>query len=206
MENSGNNIAEELRQLREQYFNLKEQACRQNTINEKSILSSVRRDIRQINGKKWFSVIACLVAIPLIILISSELEFRLPFVIVSIVWLLFMHIGNWLRNSDVEIDSLSAGTVRSFVDEMKRRKSIQFKWVRINYSIFVLWVGYFIGECIHTGMDSDMLTPIIGGICIGAIIGLFLGFRIHNRIIGIYDGIILELEGQATTVRPDSIS
>ena len=187
-------MAEELQQLREQYTSLKEELSRRNTIDEKMILSSIRKDLRLISSKRYFSLAACLIAIPLIVMISLELDFRLPFIIASIVWLLFMHIGNWLRMKKVDIDSLSSESVQSFVSEMKRRMNLQFCWTRINYAMFVLWVGCFIGECIHTGMDKEMLLPIIGGICIGAAIGITLGFRIHNRIIGTYEGIILELD------------
>ena len=58
----------------------------------------------------------------------------------------------------------------------------------------VLWIGYFIGEVLHAGLDKEMLIPIIIGIVLGTILGIAVGLRTHNRIIGIYEGIILEIE------------
>lgn len=196
MENQEINMAEELQQLREQYASLKEEISKQNTINEKVVLSSIKKELRVIDSKKWVSLVACLVAIPLIIAVSLNLDFSLGFIIGSVAWLLLMHVGNMVRNSMVDIDSLSSSSVRSFVEEVKKRKKTQFKWVKINYSLFIVWVGCFIGELFRTGMDKEMLLPMIGGIFVGAVIGTTIGFRIHNRIIGAYEGIIQELENR----------
>lgn len=194
MENQDTTMAEELQQLREQYATLKEAVDKQNAINEQFVLSSINKSLNAINGKRRNSLVVCLISIPLIIYVSIALGLRWPFIVVSVAWLLFLHMGNWLRNKEIAIDSLSTETVSSFAAEMKRRMNSQFRWVRINYVCFILWVGYFIGELAHTGMPKQMLLPIIGGICIGAAIGVMFGMRIHNRIIGVYEGVILDLK------------
>lgn len=194
MENQETNINLELEELRREYSSLKQEIAKQNTLNEKLIMNSIRKDLRAITSKRYMSIGAALIGIPLIIIISLELDFRLPFIIISAIWMLAMCIGNLIRFSNLSIDSLSASTTQSFLEEMKKRKTGQFRWIRINFSIMVLWVGYFIGELIHTGLPKDELAPIIGGCVLGLAIGLTIGFRVHNRIIGAYEGIILELE------------
>lgn len=187
-------MADELQQLKMQYRSLKEEVDRQNTINEKFILSSIRKDLRIINSKPMISLVAGTIAVPLIILLSLNLGLSLPFMIISAAWLLFLIVGNWIRNRHVDIDPLSSGTLQSFVSEMKKRKNNQFKWFRINFPATILWIGCFIGECIRVGMAKEMLLPVIFGICVGAVIGIVIAFKMHNTIIGAYEGVILELE------------
>lgn len=194
MENQEIKMADELQQLKMQYGALKEEINRQNTINEKFILSSIRKNLRIINSKSMISLIAGAIAVPLIIQSSHSLGLSLPFMIISIVWMLFMIVGNWIRNRHVDIDTLSSGTLQSFIEEMKKRKSTHFKWFRINLPILLIWIGCFIGECIRVGMEKEMLIPVICGICVGAVFGIVIAFKMHNMIIGAYEGIILELE------------
>lgn len=194
METQEIKMADELQQLKMQYESLKEDVDRQNTINEKFILSSIRKDLRIINSKPMISLVAGTIAVPLIILLSLNLGLSLPFMIISAAWLLFLIVGNWIRNRHVDIDPLSSGTLQSFVSEMKKRKNNQFKWFRINFPAMILWIGCFIGECIRVGMAKEMLLPVICGICVGAVIGIVIAFKMHNTIIGAYEGVILELE------------
>ena len=194
MENQETNINLEFEELRREYSTLKQEIAKQNTLNEKLIMSSIRKDLRAITSKKYMSIMAAFIAIPLIIILSLDLNFRLPFIIISVTWMLAMCVGNFIRFSNLSIDSLFSSTTQTFLEEMKQRKTGQFRWVRIHFSILVLWVGYFIGELIHTGLPKDELLPMIGGCVLGLAIGLTIGLKVHNRIIGAYEGIILELE------------
>lgn len=194
MENQETNINLELEELRREYSTLKQEIAKQNTLNEKLIMSSIRKDLRAITSKKYMSIMAAFIAIPLIIILSLDLDFRLPFIIISVAWMLAMCVGNFIRFSNLSIDSLFSSTTQTFLEEMKRRKTGQFRWVRIHFSLMILWVGYFIGELIRTGLPKDEFLPMIGGCVLGLAIGLTIGLKVHNRIIGAYEGIILELE------------
>ena len=194
MDNQELNLAEEFKQLQMQYNTLKEEVDRQNTINEKFILSSIRKNMRIINSKSMISLIAGVIAAPGIVLFSLKLGLSSTFIIISAVWMLTLIVGDWIMNRHLDIDSLSSGTLQSFVAEMKKRKSTHFKWIRIHFPVFIIWVGCFIGECFRVGMAKEMLIPVTCGICAGAIIGMIIGIRMHNMIIGAYEGIILELE------------
>ena len=187
-------MAQELEQLRQQYNSLKEEINKQNNVNERLIRESIKKDMSLINMKKWVSIVAGAIAIPLIYVVSMELDLGLVFTVISVVWLLSMVIGNILRNRELNISMLSSGSMQSFADEMHRRKTNQFKWVRINFSLFVIWVGCFIGECFRVGLDRDILIPVIVGVLTGTVIGLAAGFRMHNRLIGAYENIIAEIE------------
>lgn len=187
-------MSEELEQLRRQYEELKQEVEKRKTVDEQHILASINKDLHAVNGKVWMSLASCMIAIPLLVVMSLSLDLRPAFLIISITWVLLMHIGNYLRNRKLTLDSMSSESVQSFLEEMKKRKKNQFRWVRINYSIFIIWLGYFIGELFHTGMDKEALYPVILGLATGAVIGILIGMRTHNRIIGTFEGIILELE------------
>lgn len=203
MKNEEFTVSEELEQMRKEYAELKARLERQEITNEKLIRETIRKSLRMVNDKKWVSLAAGIMAVPLIATLSMHLGLRPAFTIISIVWIVGMVAGNLVRNRNLSLDSVSGEPVRDFVDEIKRRKDSQFRWMRVNFSIFVLWVAYFAAECIHTGMSREMLIPIVAGMVAGMVLGLVIGLRMHNRIIGAYEGIILELENPdaAETVR-----
>lgn len=194
MKNEEISVSEELEQLRQQYSELKAQIDKQEITNEKLIRESIRKDLRIVNGKVWLSIVCGSFAIPLVIFMSLELGLWTPFMVVSVVWIAAMILGNIIRNRSMAVDLLSGESAQRFLAEIKKRKSIQFRWLRINFTLFVFWISYFIGECIHAGLSREMLIPLSGGVLIGAVIGIVMGLRVHNRIIGTYEGIILELE------------
>lgn len=187
-------VSEELEQIRTEYAALKERLDRQEIISEKHVLDSIRKDLRVIGAKKWLSIPAGMTALVFLPLVSLDLGLRTPFIVISVVWILSMVTGNLLRERKLDIERLSGESTQVFLTEIKKRKAQQFRWARINMSIFVLWLGYFIGECLRTGIDKAILVPLLTGAAAGAVIGITVGLRIHNRIIGTYEGIILELE------------
>lgn len=201
MSNEEFTVSEELEQMRTQYAELKARFDKQEIINERLIGASIRKDLRIVSSKKWLSTLAGIFALALLPQVSLKLGLRLPFIIISVVWIAEMIIGNVIRNRRLSVDTLSGESTRKFLDEIKKRKAGQFRWVRVNMSILFLWLGYFIGECIHTGMSKEALIPLLIGVATGGIIGIAAGLMMHNRIIGVYEGIILELENPEVSHR-----
>lgn len=194
MTNEQFTISEELEQLRTEYAELKSRLDKQEITNEKLIRESIRKDLRLVHTKTLVSLIAGIAALGIIPLLSLHFNLSLTFMIISIVWMLGMVIGNFIRNREISCDSISGESTQAFLAEIKKRKKNQFRWIRVNYSIFLIWVAYFIAECFRSGMAKEMLLPLVSGIVAGALLGSLLGLRMHNRIIGAYEGIILELE------------
>lgn len=186
-------VSEELEQLRRQYAELKSSLEKQEITNEKLILQSIRKDLRLVESKRWISMLAGLFAISTIVPFSLELGLRTPFIVLSAVWILSMIIGTAVRMKKLAINQLSGESIKEFITEIKKRKQTQFRWLRVNFILFFFWLSYFIGECIHTGMEKEILISLICGAICGAVIGLTLGLRMHNRIIGAYEGILIDL-------------
>lgn len=193
------NISSELEQLRNDYAQLKKDLDRQEITNERLIRASIRKDLRFIDRKKWMGIPAFVAVAALMPYLSREIGLRMPFVIVTMVWMAILAVLNFIRMGGLDDKMMSMLSTQEFVREIKKRKQQQFRWLQVNVPLLLLWIGYFVGECIHADLPEELLYSLLGGMGTGLIIGGIAGMRIHNRIVGIYEGIILQLEDTETT-------
>ena len=194
MTNEEMNIAHELEQLRKDYAQLKQELGKQEITNERLIRESIRKDLSFIDKKKWIGIPAIIIVAVLMPYISKELGLRTSFVIITIVWIAILAIANFIRMNGMYERLISMMPTQEFLKRIKKQKQQQFRWFQINIPLLFLWVGYFIGECIHANLPQEILYSLLGGLITGLVIGGTIGLRMHNRIIGIYEGIILQLE------------
>lgn len=194
MTNEEMNISSELEQLRNDYAQLKQELGRQEITNEKLIWDSIRKDLRFIDKKKWIGIPAFLAVACVMPYLSQEIGFRLPFIVVTIVWIAILAVANFILMSGMDDRLISMMSTQDFLKKVKRQKQLEFRWLQVNIPLLILWVGYFIGECIHANLPHEILYSLIGGLLFGLVIGGIIGWRMHNKIIGIYEGIILQLE------------
>lgn len=194
MTNEEMNIAHELDQLRKDYAQLKQELGKQEITNERLIRESIRKDLSFIDKKKWIGIPAIIIVAVLMPYISKELGLRTSFVIITIVWIAILAIVNFITMNGMDERLISMMPTQEFLKRIKKQKQQQFRWLQINIPLLFLWVGYFIGECIHANLPQEILYSLLGGLITGLVIGGTIGLRMHNRIIGIYEGIILQLE------------
>lgn len=194
MTNEEMNIAHELEQLRKDYAQLKQELGKQEITNERLIRESIRKDLSFIDKKKWIGIPAIIIVAVLMPYISKELGLRTSFVIITIVWIAILAIVNFITMNGMDERLISMMPTQEFLKRIKKQKQQQFRWFQINIPLLFLWVGYFIGECIHANLPQEILFSLLGGLITGLVIGGTIGLRMHNRIIGIYEGIILQLE------------
>ena len=194
MTNEEMNLSRELEQLRKDYAQLKQELGRQEITNEKLIGESIHKDLRFINSKKWIGIPAFVIVSALLPFLSHEFGLRMTFVIVTVSYMAILAIANFIRLSGMDQRLMSMMSTQEFLKRIKKQKQQQFRWIQINIPLLFLWVGYFIGECINAKLPQELLYSLIGGILTGLVIGGIIGIRMHNRIIGIYEGIILQLE------------
>ena len=194
MTNEEMNITHELEQLRKDYAQLKQELGKQEITNERLIRESIRKDLNFIDKKKWIGIPAIIIVAVLMPYISKELGLRTSFVIITIVWIAILAIVNFITMNGMDERLISMMPTQEFLKRIKKQKQQQFRWFQINIPMLFLWVGYFIGECIHANLPQEILYSLLGGLITGLVIGGTIGLRMHNRIIGIYEGIILQLE------------
>ena len=142
--------------------------------------------------KYFFMAVAAIVALSSCSIESDSLDNRSGDK--ALVFTAAIVIGNYFRLGGLDSAALSAGPTRQFITEIKRRRVQQLRWIQIMLPLFVLWLGYFILEVMHTGRQGMDLYIIIFSLSVGAATGLFISFRTHNRIIAFYDSIIAQLE------------
>lgn len=194
MANEEMNISRELEQLRNDYAQLKKELGRQEITNERLIRESIRRDLRFINKKKWIGVPAFLIIALLMPYLSEEIGLRMPFVVATIVMMAVLACANYIRLSGLDDNQMSMMSTQEFLKRVRNQKQQQLNWLKFTLPVLVLWVGCFVGECLHADLPREMLYPLLGGLATGLVIGGTIGLRMHNRIVGIYEGIILQLE------------
>lgn len=187
-------MEQELEQLRSQYNDLKARLDEQEIINSRLIRESIRKGLDYVQRKKWLSLAVALIVIPNIYFLAEECGFRPLFTVVSIVFITAMTVVNFICDGKNDVRELAGDNVKDFLRKVKQRKKSQFRRVQIFYPLAIVWAGYFVGECIHAGMEPMVTVCMIAGIVVGLLVGSIWGFSMHNRIIGIYEGIILELE------------
>lgn len=194
MTNEEMNISRELEQLRNDYTKLKSVLDRQEITNERLIMESIRKDLGFVGRKKWAGVPAFLAVVALMPYLSREIGLRTPFMIATIVMMAVLAIANFIRMSGLDDNLVSMMSTQEFVKQIKKRKQQQFNWIKTTIPMLFLWTGCFVGECLHTDLPEEILFSLLCGLATGMIIGGIIGLHIHNRIVGIYEGIILQLE------------
>lgn len=194
MNNQEYTESQELEQLRMEYAEMKAKLDRQEITNSNRIHMSINQGLNSIRNNSWIGLPVLFIIFGVFYVLSRNLGLRLPFFIVTVVFAATIVIGNYIRLGVLDSAALSASPTRQFITEIKRRRVQQLRWIQIMLPLFVLWLGYFILEVMHTGRQGMDLYIIIFSLSVGAATGLFISFRTHNRIIQFYDSIIVQLE------------
>lgn len=194
MTNEEINISSELEQLRNDYAQLKKELDKQEITNKILIQESIRKNLRFIDKKKWLGIPAFLIVAGFMPYLAQEIGLRMPFVIVTVVIIAFSAIANFIRMSRVDANLVSMMSTQEFLKRIKKQKKLQFRWIQFTIPVLLLWIGYFVGECLYANLPKEVLYPLLGGMATGLVIGGAIGISMHNKIIGIYEGIILQLE------------
>lgn len=185
----------ELEQLHREYAELKSMLDKQEIANEQSLKASVRKKVgslKRLYGKKWIHLALIPFVAATFYYMHVSLGMRLSFVIVSIAFYLGLVIWNFVSTPEVDMDAMLDLSIQDFVQEVKKKKQNQFKNFRLRFGLVFIWIAYLIGECIHASM-GEMMLPFLIGAASGAVIGLCIAVRLHNRIIGIYEDVLADL-------------
>lgn len=194
MNNQEYTESQELEQLRMEYAEMKARLDRQEITNSNRIHMSINQGLNSIRNNSWIGLPVLFIIFGVFYVLSRNLGLRLPFFIVTVVFAATIVIGNYIRLGGLDSAALSASPTRQFIAEIRHRRVQQLRWIQIMLPLFVLWLGYFILEVMHTGRQGMDLYIIIFSLSVGAATGLFISFRTHNRIIAFYDSIIVQLE------------
>lgn len=191
MENENINESEELKMLREQYSEAKEHLSGKDDIDEELIRNSIRNDLNYINRNKWICVFLLPIIFWAILYYEAGPRVKLLTAIMAILTLLIITVRFIIESRRAKIIRLEGKPTSEFLQEVKKQEKAQFR--SFNYSLagFILLFGVVLAECIASNGRLIILGCVV---VIAAILCMRYIYRLHNRIIGIYEGIILELE------------
>lgn len=175
-----NNNNDELDAMRLQLAELKSRIDRNSEINEKHMMSAIKRKMRGVHRSIYRVIIMGLVAIPLWGLIGYVWNLPWYFTAFTIVMLSSSMIADYIINH-VDVDHMTdnmTDTARKLVKMKKYRLRQEF----IAFPVLTGWLAWFIWELHRTGLDKDLVLGMSTGAVIGAVIGACIGLRIFFNL------------------------
>ena len=174
--NTVNNNSEELDAMRLQLAELKSRIERNTELNEKHMMTAIKRKMRGVHRSIYRVIFMGLIAIPLWGLIGYIWNLPWYFTVFTVVMLSSSMIADYLINR-MDVDSMTdnmADTARQLV-KMKRYRVRQ---EIIAFPVLTGWLAWFIWELYHAGLEHDLVLGMATGAVIGAVIGACIGLRI----------------------------
>ncbi len=157
-------------------------------------LEAVRNELKAVKAKNWTLFTGCICALGLLPPLAMNVGMSPRFIAISIVFLVCLAVRFLIRNKDLSLEKKEGQGSRQFLDTVRRKKKGQFRWFGICLILFCLWLGYFIGSCISAEWSTGVTILTIAVVLACAIAGLISEIRTHNRVIGIYESLILGME------------
>lgn len=184
----------QMQELIETYRQFKKELDKQDALEKREIFGIIRvrlDSIRALRNKLYFG--GC-VAMVLPALIGIEVPLPLDYKIMTSVLALIITAGIGLASRGINGDFVPDITLADYSRKLKKHKRAQFWWIRITWILFSLWYGLSIGELIAASLP---IWGLVLGIVLATAVVIALFYfvtRIHNRIIGQYEGVILRLD------------
>lgn len=180
----------ELEQMREQLTLLRDKLQRQEIVNEKVIMKSVKRGVRSINRRGIVHLLIGIFAIPFCCTIFAQMHFSSDFVLwtgimlaVCVVATAYAHFG--LNTIHISRDNLVKVGIRSL-----RLRKIYKAWYYIAVPMLLVW-GYFLyRELTILVSDTQQLQGLIIAALIGGCIGGAIGIRMHFKTLHEVDEVL----------------
>lgn len=199
--NTNNNVnIEDLEQMRSQLNLLKQKLDSQQIVNERLMRQSMRQKMSWINKYRWLA----LLAIPVVALCFLPITFQL-----SLSWwlygftVLFVAVDailDWYINR-MSAQDFMRGNLMETAERLVQMKKIRSRQTLIGFIVLIFWLGWMFYEVYMAGHrvpgDSDMAAiswAYIGGMGVGGVIGLIIGFTIFFKMQRTNDEIIEQIE------------
>lgn len=189
-----NIIDEQMQQMLASYKQFKKELDKQEAIEKREIFNMLRGrldSIRSLRNKIFFG--GC-IAIALPGLIGIEVPLPLDYKIITSAIAFIITAGLGFASMGINGDFVPDIPLVDYARKLKRHKQAQFWWIRITWVLFALWYGLSIGELLVSPIPKWGI--VLGIVLVTAIVVALYYFvtRIHSRIIGQYEGVLLRLE------------
>ena len=186
----------ELEEMRAQINLLKEKLEKQGIVNSHLLQQSMKTRVSQIHRQGWKSVACGLVAIVAFAFNYVLGSLSLPFVIASILLMLFCIIGTWhchMPLNDKDLMGQDIHTTASAFSLVKKRYNFWLHY--ITPTLTIPWILWFCHDFINSSnIPQEFAKPTMIAFCISAFIGGLIGYMWHRKVVNACDEAVKQLE------------
>ncbi len=187
-----NNI--ELQEMREQLASFKQQLAGQKIINDKLMRKAMAEKVGRITRLRNSYLIICIAGLLFAVPMFYFRGFPLYFILYVLFLFIFDGLMTYSYHVKVNKSDLMNGDMKNVVTELKtlRKKYQQWYWIGVPEIIIFLVLFYY--SLIHLDVAIEFIRASLIGSSIGIVIGGIIGISMNNKVIGLCDEIISDLE------------
>lgn len=179
-----------LEEMRAQISLLKEKLDKESIVNDKLMRDAIRQKMGTIGLNAIIEYIAGLFVITCGNLVFYQLTHSWPFVIVTALYMIICMVATYYTHSKANKKDCS-GDLLTVAKKMKEIKNIYHQWLYFAIPSLVLWVLWLCWLIVQENeFAKEIITSMLVGLVIGAIIGLFSRHKVLNAC----DEVISQIE------------
>jgi len=184
----------ELELMRKQFAILNDKVSKQKILTDRLIEKVMKKNVSIVKRLYIVELVCALYVITFGSWSFYEMEFSLPFIISTIVFMLVCGAATIFVGKDVFANTMQEGTMLEIMQKALRAKKLEQNWLFIGIPLGLAWFGWICWESYQMGN-----YPLIYGISFGALIGAAIGFRNYKRTIGALNDIVENIEDLQST-------
>jgi len=190
------NPMQELEDMKNDYQNRKTVLSEQTIADDaqiKAIIAAGINDLKIAERKVSLIAVSGILMLSLVLFYNS-LDLLNPVLKYSTIALVAIYISFILANRSGKLEKLYEKDVNSFVSGVKKQRKNQFWIIRVYLIAFCVWATYMIlVPLIKLDSLSEKLT-LVAMLLPVVMVNVVVTFRLHNEIIGSYEGLVLAAE------------
>ena len=190
-ENNANDM--ELEAMRQQMEMLKKKLDQQEIVNDRIIRNSMRNTANNIKRRYYAIMALTLLMIPytyMVFILNQGLS--MTFWIATSILMLLCAGATYYNSLNVSNTNMMNRNLIEVGQNMARAKKFDANWLFFGIPAAIAWLGWLTWELCQ--QDSEAARYMIYGTICGAVLGVFLGFKMHSKTQTQYQEIIDQIE------------
>lgn len=186
-----------MEQMRADYQALKESIDKQEIINDRLMRETMRSRVSTIRNKTMVSVMCgvfVMLFAPFIFHYNPVIRASWWFIGGTEILMVISLFFSWKFNHKVQRTDLSSCNLLEFCKDVKKMKADYIGWIKWGLLLSFAWGGWLFGEVWAHSEEPKLAIFMLCGLGFGMILGLIIGLRILNKVIGTCEDIIFSIE------------
>ena len=192
--NFENNMNEtQFEDMRQQLNTLKKKLGEQEIVNDRLIRRSMKQEANKISRRYNIIIALCILMIPYTyVVFTMKLGLSLAFWIGTSIFMLICGGATYYNSLNVTNANMMSKNLIEVGQNMARAKKFDANWLFFGIPAAIAWLGWLTWELCQ--QDSEAARYMIYGTICGAVLGVFLGFKMHSKTQTQYQEIIDQIE------------